>query len=141
MLKGNIHGHDGIFTATSHPVVNSTRVFFSTIFQPTDAVAASVTQSCRLYAIDLRRTLGNRIQVAWELPMSCMLDRPEKSMVPVLLVPKSNTIVLTNGSKTLSAVLDGVAPNWQWTTDTVSRLNNIRPSADDLPPRDQTLYH
>lgn len=64
ILNADIEGVDGTFIAMSQPVVNGNRFYMLTKFVPLDPRKTGPTRQ-RLYAIDIRHSLVNRIQTAW----------------------------------------------------------------------------
>ena len=64
VLKANIKGCNGTFVPISQPVVNGNRFYALTEFLPKDDICERLHIQ-RLYAVDVRHSLDNRIKVAW----------------------------------------------------------------------------
>jgi len=79
-LAAVVAGIRGKFVPTGQPAVNGSRIYVSAQFQPDNgqrwfgpagAPHASNGLQCRLFAIDVHRTLNERLQVRWNVSIPC----------------------------------------------------------------------
>lgn len=82
-LNDTIQGQQGTFTALHTPVVFSTRAIFMTQFHaaastpsqplppPQTTGRSSNRTSCRLYALDVKRSIAGRLSVPWFVDTAC----------------------------------------------------------------------
>lgn len=69
----------GLYVPRSAPVVNVDRIYLQTVFVPglhgssveDDGAEVNNSLYCRIYAVDVARTLNNRMSVAWWVQTSC----------------------------------------------------------------------
>lgn len=76
-------GGPGFYTALGPPLVENNRLYIATAFRLPNGQPPPGAASCRVYAIDVARTLNHRLRIGWWTPVPC----PAASTAPAEGVP------------------------------------------------------
>eukprot|EP01147_Barroeca_monosierra_P004589 gene4589-8579_t len=76
-INDTINGHHGIFMAQHTPVIFGPRAIFLVRFNPDPASSNdNVPPTCKIVALDVHRTISDRLQIAWNTSVPCPIKGP-----------------------------------------------------------------